>query len=226
MRATSSQLLQLSEVQISRSSSTARRAGFASSAAGFAALLWLALLLPPLRGWFEASMLRHMILQIPLLAGIGWVWGAWLLADTRPAVARRVARLQFANRWGATGLLVAITTMTLWMLPRTIDGARLDLSWDLSKFICVSLLVGCAAALSWQRCPAIARGLIHVEIIATLWRFGWVFLTTDERLCLAYLLGDQQRTGTALCGIGAAWALAAVWKPFFGSAGAKVANVP
>ncbi|MSQ58549.1 MAG: hypothetical protein EXR36_02590 [Betaproteobacteria bacterium] len=184
--------------------------------AGMCALfLWAVLFLPPLRNWFEASMFRHMILQFPLLIAIGWILG------------RRIAhhpvtgRLQLANRWGATGLLIATATMTLWMLPSTLDSARLDILWDATKFLSVPLLAGSATSLSWYRCPPIARGVIHVEIVATFMRFGWAYLATDERLCLAYLLGDQQRTGTALCSIGAMWGVAAIWRPVFGPARGK-----
>lgn len=182
-----------------------------------AALLWATLLLPPLRMWFEASMFRHMILQLPLLAGVGWVVGQWLTRERNSALAAGVAWVQFANRWGATGLLLAIATMTIWMLPLALDNARLDIRWELAKFFSVPLLVGTATAMSWHRCPSIVRGVIHIEVIATFWRFGWGFLAIDERLCLSYLLGDQQRTGTALCGLGLLWALAAVWKPLFGA---------
>jgi hypothetical protein len=199
--------------------------GETRAAAVLAAVVWIALLLPPLRRWFEASMFRHMILQLPLLMIIGWVWGKWLADNTGSAVARWVSRFQLANRWGATGLLIAIATMTIWMLPRALDSARLDLTWALGKFLSVSVLAGIAAAWSWHRCPAIARGVIHMEIVATFWRFGWVFLATEERLCLTYLLGDQQRTGTALCCIGVMWSLAAVWRPLFGSANTKAIYV-
>jgi hypothetical protein len=184
-----------------------------------ALLLWAVLFLPPLRNWFEASMLRHMILQLPLLIVIGWILGKQMRAH--PAV----ARIQLANRWGATGLLIAIATMTLWMLPRLLDSARLDMVWSLAKFLSVPLLVGTAASLSWYRCPLIARGVIHVEIIATFLRFGWAYLATDERLCLTYLIGDQQRTGIALCWIGVLWGIAAVWRPVFGSVRARESYV-
>lgn len=195
--------------------------GESKAAVVLAAVVWIALLLPPLRGWFEASMLRHMILQLPLLVIIGWIWGKWLTHGAGAAAAGWVARVQFTNRWGATGLLIAIATMTMWMLPRALDSARLDLTWELGKFLSVSILAGTAAALSWHRCPAIARGVIHVEIVATFGRVGWVYLDSEERLCLNYLLVDQQLTGTALCWMGILWSLAAVWRPLFGADNTK-----
>ena len=58
---------------------------------------------------------------------------------------------------------------------------------------------------------------MHLEVIATLLRFGWGYLAAEERLCLAYLSGDQQRTGELLLWAGAAYALAIVWRPMFGA---------
>lgn len=184
-----------------------------------ALLLWAALYLPLLRHWFEASMFRHMILQLPLLAAIGWVWGK-RLRDLP-----MLDGIQIANRWGATGLLIAIFSMTLWMLPRLLDSARLDMAWEIAKFLSVPLLVGTGASLSWHRCPTIARGVIHVEIVATFWRFGWAYLASEERLCLTYLVGDQQRTGMALCGLGALWAVMVAWRPLFGPLRTRVSYV-
>jgi hypothetical protein len=180
--------------------------------------IWLVLWLPPLRAWLEATMFRHMLVQLPLLAGIGWIWGRAWQRSARPRVRRVLAVLGQGNRWGATGVLLAIATMTLWMLPRLLDHARLDPGWDLVKFLTLSLCAGTAAAWSWARCPPIVRGVLHLEIIATLWRLGWVYLATEERLCLSYLLGDQQRTGQGLLLAGAAWGLAVVWAPLFGAA--------
>jgi hypothetical protein len=64
---------------------------------------------------------------------------------------------------------------------------------------------------------------VHLEAIATLLRFGWGYLAAEERLCLAYLAGDQQRTGELLLLAGATYALAIVWRPMFGSARPRVA---
>ena len=100
------------------------------------------------------------------------------------------------------------------MLPRSLDAARLDLMVD-ALTLTVPIAFGAAGA-SWPRCPAIAP-VIHLEAIATLLRFGWGYLATEQRLCLVYLLDDQQRAGELLLWLGAAWALAVVWRPMFGS---------
>ena len=124
--------------------------------------------------------------------------------------------MQPFNAGGVTGLLAAGFVMALWMLPRCLDAARLDAATDAIKFASVAG-AGLAIAVSWPRLPAIARAVVHLEAIATLLRFGWGYLAAEDRLCLVYLAGDQQATGRALIWLAAAYALAIVWRPVFGS---------
>jgi hypothetical protein len=183
-----------------------------------AAGTWLALALPPLRGWFETGMALHMLAQLPLLAAIGFfpAW-AWMHLRADHAAARALGFVQSFNAGGATGILAASFVMVLWMLPRCLDLARLDPVADALKFLSVPA-AGAALALSWPRLPAIARAVIHLEAIAMLLRFGWGYLAADERLCLAYLADDQQHTGMLLLWLGAIYAAAVTWRPLFGVA--------
>jgi hypothetical protein len=178
---------------------------------------------PPARAWLESSMALHMLVQLPLLALLGFCIGAvWRAASSQEA-ARTLAAVQSFNAGGATGVLAASFVMVLWMLPRCLDLARLDPAIDALKLVSVPL-AGLAIALSWPQLPVIARAVVHLEAIATLLRFGWGYLAAEERLCLAYLAGDQQRTGELLLLGGAAYALAIIWRPMFGSARARVAS--
>jgi hypothetical protein len=185
-----------------------------------AAVLWLALAAPAARAWLEASMVLHMLVQLPLLAWIGWSIGrAWMRSRPGGAGARALAGAQSFNAGGVTGLIAASFVMVLWMLPRFLDLARLDLPVDALKFLSVPA-AGAMVALSWPRLPAIARAVVHLEVIATLLRFGWGYLAAEERLCLAYLAEDQRLTGELLLGLGVLYALAVVWRPMFGDIGA------
>jgi hypothetical protein len=182
----------------------------------WAGSLWIALAAPALRSALEASMATHMLVQLPLLAAIGYFAGAaWMRSRPESAASHALAGAQSFNAGGATGLVAASFVMILWMLPRCLDLARLDGMVDAIKFVSVPL-AGMAVALSWPRLPAIARGVVHLEVIATLFRFGWGYLAAEERLCLAYLASDQQRTGELLLWLGAAYAIAAAWRPMFG----------
>ena len=133
--------------------------------------------------------------------------------------ARVLAGMQSFNAGGVTGLIAASFVMVLWMLPRFLDLARLEVPLDALKFISVPA-AGAMVALSWPRLPAIARAVVHLEVIATLFRFGWGYLAAEERLCLAYLSEDQRLTGELLLALGALYALAVVWRPMFGNIGA------
>jgi hypothetical protein len=179
-------------------------------------VLWVALATAPTRAWLEASMVQHMLVQLPLLAAIGFCIGtAWLHSRPHSRTSRALGHLQTFNAGGVTGLVFASFVMVLWMLPRCLDMARLDLAADALKFVSVPA-AGMAVALSWPHVPAIARAVVHLEVIATLLRFGWGYLAAEERLCLAYLAGDQQRTGELLLWLGVAYAIALAWRPMFG----------
>src|SRR5262245_41676639 len=172
-------------------------------------LLWLALAAPPLRGWLESSMALHMLVQLPLLAWIGYCVGStW--DRSRP-----LAALKSFNAGGVTGLIIASFVMLLWMLPRPLDLARLDAGIDALKFFSVPV-AGIAVALSWPRVPAIGRAVVHLEVIATLLRFGWGYLAAEQRLCVSYLADDQRVTGILLVCLGAAYAVAVSWEAIFG----------
>ena len=190
-----------------------------------AVVVWVLLLTSPLRAVLESSMLLHMLVQLPTLFLIGFALGwAWRHAPAGSIAERTLNTAMRANRWGITGLFAAAFTMTLWMLPRLLDSARLDFGFDLVKFLTVSLLGGLAVSVSWRATPAILRAVIHIEVIATLLRFGWGYLASEERLCLVYLVGDQQRTGSALLVLGAIYALVVVWRPLFGGLGIRAAR--
>lgn len=183
----------------------------------FGAVLPVALFSPPLRNLLEATMAGQMLIQMPLLALSGWWLGvAWRDAPAGGAMGRLRRCVDGCNVGGVTGLIVASFSMLLWMLPRSLDAARLDAGWDALKFATLVFPLGVVAAISWSRVPVIARALIHVEVIATLLRFGWGYVAAQERLCSAYLQGDQQRTGALLVAAGIAWGIAAAWTPLFG----------
>jgi hypothetical protein len=183
----------------------------ASCAAG----VWIALAMPPLRASLEASMTLHMLVQLPMLAVAGFCIGSAWLESPQAFAKRMLDMVQSCNSGGITGIIAASFVMVLWMLPRGLDAARLDMALDALKFISV-LAAGIAVALSWPRLPVIARAVVHLEVIATLFRFGWGYLAAEQRLCLVYLAGDQQRTGELLLWLGAAYAVAVVWRPMFG----------
>lgn len=173
------------------------------------ALLWAGLAIPPVRHAFESAMTLQMLLQIPLLAVAGW----WLAQGT-PGWLERC--LTTWNHRGISGLLLASLTGMVWMLPLAMDAALDDPRVALAKFLSVPLLIGASIALSWPRAGFVVRGVVLIELIATMLRLGWLYLISPVRLCSNYLLDDQQRVGRILLVAGFAILLVLVWKLMWG----------
>jgi hypothetical protein len=173
--------------------------------AGLGLALWAVLALSPVRHVLEASMTLQMLVQIPLLALAGW----WVAAS----LPRRWIEASDAwNRSGISGMLLASFAAAVWMLPRMLDAA-LETPWvTLAKFVSVPLLIGVPLAVSWPRAGFVVRGAWLVEVVATAFRLGWMYLVSPVRLCSNYLLDDQQRLGQWMLAIGVLATLVLAWK--------------
>ena len=174
-----------------------------------AALLFLALALPPLRHAFEASMSAQMLVQLPLLAGVGYLLGLALPV-------RAAASFANCNHRGITGFVLASLASAYWMLPRLLDASVTEPAITAIKFLSVPLLVGLPLAQSWPRSGFVVRGVFLLELIATLFRLGWLYLVSPVRLCNNYLIDDQQRLGQILIAFGAILLLWIAWKLLWG----------
>lgn len=174
-----------------------------------AVLALFVLLVPPVRHGLEASMTAQMLLQMPLLVGVGW-----LLSHALPARAQTL--VADWNHRGITGLVLASVASAYWMLPRTLDASATVPLLGAAKYLAVPLLIGMPFALGWPRMSFIVRGVFLVEFIATFFRLGWLYLIWPERLCNNYLLDDQQRLGQYMLLIGAALFLGVAGKLLWG----------
>lgn len=177
--------------------------------AGAGALLWIMLAMPPLQHALTATMTMQMLMQIPLLVVAGW-----FMAQVIP---RRLIRdLAAWNRNGISGLLLASLAAMVWMLPRAMDAA-IEHPWvALAKFISVPLLIGAPLALSWPRMSFVVQGVFLLEVIATAFRLGWLYMASPIRLCSNYLLPDQQLLGKILLALGVAFGSVLGWKLVWG----------
>jgi len=160
-----------------------------------AVLLFLLLVLPPVKHALEATMTTQMLVQIPLLACVGA-----LLREALPA-----GTLGFTASWdyrGITGLVLASIAAAFWLLPRLLDASVTEPAIAAAKYLSVPLLIGLPFSVSWPRMSFIVRGVVLLELTATLFRMGWLYLIWPDRLCNRYLLDDQQRLGEYLVLIG------------------------
>jgi hypothetical protein len=85
-----------------------------------------------------------------------------------------------------------------------------------AKYLTLPRLIGMPFALGWPRMGFIVRGVFLLELIATFFRLGWLYLISPERLCNNYLLDDQQRLGRYMLLIGAALFLGVAVKLLWG----------
>lgn len=175
-----------------------------------AGILWLALWLWPLRPALERDMAVHMLVQLPLLALVGFL----LATAVRPHEPRWLAE---ADWLGIPGLLLVIFATSFWMLPRTLDAALADPLIDVGKFLSVPLFVGLPLGLSWARMPALGRAFVWANFIPKLGAIGGLYLAAPTRLCAYYRLDQQAAAGWALIAVAVALGLAWFVVAFIGS---------
>ena len=159
------------------------------------------LVLPAARAALEQSMLRHMLLQAPLLL----LAGACLAGGGGPRLRAAVARW---NAYGITGLLATVAILSLLMVPRALDLALVVPAIETSKFALL-LLVGAALRLSWAPAGLVVQGFFLGNLLPMMAVAGQLYADSPVRICNAYLLDDQTRLGEwliALAGVAAlAW---------------------
>jgi hypothetical protein len=196
---------------------TETRAASVEAAVGGALLMALAL--PLSRMWLEASLVCHVLAQMPLLALSGWLVGTAFAPRLDTIVGRW-------NRGGIAGLTLVIFTILFWMLPRSIDRAVQDGGYELLKLMWLPC-AGVALAISFERAHPLVAGALKANLISMLAVLAWLYTATPVRLCNSYLKGDQERLGAAMAFL--AIALAMTWGSglLFGSRRASSAdNVP
>jgi hypothetical protein len=177
------------------------------AAAGASLLVLLALPLP--RFWLEASLLSHVLVQMPLLALSGWLLGA--------AIAPGLDNImQCWNRCGLAGLTLATFTALFWMLPRSVDGAVQYSGYEMLKFLSLPC-AGAALALSLQRTHVLLAGVLKANLVSMLGVLAWLYTTAPVRLCNSYLVSDQRMLGVGMAFFGCFLALNWAFGLLFGS---------
>ena len=159
------------------------------------------LALPGARLFLEASMTRHMLVQFPLLALVGFCSAGALPRNW-------ILRLNLWNGFGISGLFATALVLAILMIPRVLDLALVDGRVELIKWLAL-LLCGAALRLSWQPAGLLVQGFFLGNVLPMMVVVGYLFESSPVRLCNAYLLDDQERLGQSLLWIatvtGLAW---------------------
>ena len=156
---------------------------------GLLASFWLLLALLS-RGWLEAHMARHMLLQFPLLLLGGALLAAWL-----PLVWRQ--RISHYNQLGLNGMVYVSLLTTVWMIPSALDLALAQPGINLAKLLSL-FLAGMALRLSWQPAGRMIQGFFLIGWAMMGMTVGMLYGESDSRLCNAYLQSQQARAGNGL----------------------------
>lgn len=151
------------------------------------------------RAPLEASMLRHMLVQLPLLVLCGALLRPWLRLPPG------LARWDFQ---GLTTFTAAAFITTYWMIPRALEQALFEPLAAGAKFASL-LLLGAALPGALRRAHVVVQLFYVANICAMMAIAGMLYRELPQRLCNAYLLDDQTVTGTALVAL--ALALGVGW---------------
>lgn len=152
------------------------------------ATLYLLLATPAARGWLEATMIGHMLLQIPLLTAIGIISSRLLPERCQHALLASVGGV-------IPCLLAALFVSGYWMLPRALDAALTDPLAEIAKFLSLPMFVGLPIGLAWKRLRAIGRGFVWTNFFSMLAVLGWLYIVAPVRLCNNYLADQQGQAG-------------------------------
>ena len=140
--------------------------------------------------WLEASMARHMALELPLLFVVGLWISRWVGRYGRAARARWNAR-------GLTGLAFATVVASYWMLPVALDMAVLQPAVGIAKVASV-VLAGLAAGLSWPGAGMVVQAFFAINWVAMTLFAGMLYQSAPQQLCSVYLTNQQASAGQAL----------------------------
>jgi len=138
--------------------------------------------------WLEASMLRHMCIQFPLLLLCGWLLPGSLAMQSCP---RRL------DEYGITGLTLLLFVSAYWMIPRALEMSLTSHVAQAGK-VASLILLGALLPGSLKRSPWVVQLFFLGNFGAMMAIAGIQYQNMPQRLCNAYLLDDQNLTGVAL----------------------------
>jgi hypothetical protein len=148
------------------------------------------------RGVLEQSMAAHMLLQLPLL----FAAGAFSSVAARSKLTAQVDAARGYNAYGIAGLLLASGVVACWMVPRALDAAVEQRTWEVCKVLSLAV-AGALAERSWQRAHVMVRAFVVGNSLWMSATVGLLLIDAPNRLCANYTTNDQGVTGFALVGL-------------------------
>lgn len=188
-------------------------------------ILWTVLSIPPVDGWFDAVMARHMLVQLPLLILSGVLAGRGFAVNAREfnasahgvgetgagesntggrtwrSLGNMFARIAPWDHLGLSTLFFFLGSLAFWMLPVSFDGAvenwLEDLLMHANFFVAGVLLPGALSRMNFA-----VRAAAGIYLTAMLASAAMTYLNYEGLICNVYTIEMQQETGRYLL-----WAL-------------------
>ena len=149
----------------------------------------------------EADPMTHLLVQLPVLTISGYLF----------VIGMGGKNLRITERLANAFSLVAVFAILFWMLPRYIDATLVNPVVELAKFISIPVLVGGSLAVGWAKSNPFLRGFLKANAISMLGVLAFLYIHAPVRICISYLLADQERLGfgflISAIGLGIAWAI-------------------
>jgi hypothetical protein len=153
----------------------------------YGTVLYIILIIRPVISLLESIMILHMLVQLPLLIIVGYLWGNLILKNYQC----------FLTKWnttGVAGILVVLIVTTYWMIPRTMDEALSTWYIELFKFISLPF-VGLLFRDSWYKLQMIGRIFLYLNYISMFGLMAWLYIDSPVQVCNNYLEVEQQTLG-------------------------------
>ncbi|SFD96559.1 hypothetical protein SAMN05216238_106187 [Lentibacillus persicus] len=154
----------------------------------YGVVLFMLLILPPVRHAMESVMIVHMLVQIPLLIVSGWLMAGYFQVKVE----------RFFNKWngnGAAGIILVVMITIYWMVPRTLDEALVSGHIELFKFLSLPFLTGVVLRDSWRKINPVIKSFIMFNYISMFGLLAWIYIDAPVRVCNSYLETDQTILG-------------------------------
>ncbi len=142
---------------------------------------------PPIDNYLDASMMRHMIIQMPLLIFMGYL------------ASRRLINIDLSsiNPYGLTGIIFFLGSLGFWMIPHSLDRTIIS-NWTDMLMHFNMLLAGFFLGKSIGLMPFILRTAISIYFVGMLLSVSIIYLNYFSLLCASYTLEQQKETGVML----------------------------
>ncbi|MBS1558057.1 MAG: hypothetical protein JST69_04950 [Bacteroidetes bacterium] len=144
----------------------------------------------PMNDWFSLTMPRHQVLQLPAMFTLGIALAILFKKVNIHAIS-----------WGIAVLIMVMTSLIFWMLPRSID-LTIVYPWFNRVMHVTMLMAGFFTITVWRNIIFEIKitfpGMVAAMVLAT----GLALRTFTILLCSSFTLEQQKETGLYLIVIG------------------------